>query len=304
MPPDPLAAPALPRFIAERFPYDRHLLELTDGPNAGLRIHTVDHGPRTAPPVLLLHGNPTWSFLWRKVILEIAELRAVAPDLLGLGLSSHLPRIADHTVARHADAITELVERLDLQEMVLAVQDWGGPIGTAVAARVPERVAGIVVANTAVVLPEHPRGTAFHRFARLPVVSDLVFRGLGMPQAALWLGQGDRSSIRGPVARAYRWPLRGWRRRVAPLAMARMVPDSDRHPSLPELRRGEAWIRGFGGPIALVWGQRDPILGGALRRHERELRPLSVRRTAAGHFLQEEVPGELAAAIREVVAAR
>ncbi len=246
----------------------------------------------------MIHGNPTWSFLWRKVIAELPELRCIAPDLLGLGLSDHLPRIADHTPARHAEAIAELVEALDLRDLALVGQDWGGPIAMSAAARLGDRVSAVVLGNTAVIVPTRPLRSPFHRFARVPVLSDLVFRGLGFPQIALCLIQGDRSSIGGAVAKAYRWPLRGWRRRVAPLAMARMVPDGPKHFAVPELRRGEAWIRSFEGPVALVWGMNDPILGRLLRRHERELEPARVVRTEAGHFLQEEVPEAIAAEIR------
>jgi haloalkane dehalogenase len=293
--------PDLPELLAGQLPFGRGAWRLETGPDAGRLIHFLDHGPRQARPVLLLHGNPTWSFLWRRVIERLPELRCVAPDLLGLGLSDTLPRTADHTVERHARAIAELVVALDLEGIVLVGQDWGGPIGAAAAARDPVRYAGLVLANTAVVLPERLRGTAFHRFARRPLVSDVAFRLLGFPQNLLWRVQGDRRSLRGAAGHPYRWPLHGWRRRVAPLALSRMVPDGEHHPSVPALRRGEAWATGFRGPVALVWGERDPILGRSLRRHREAFPDAPVTVTRAGHFLQEEVPDELAAAVRDVV---
>ncbi len=293
-------APSLPLFIAAQLPCHRRAYILQQGTDAGRALHYLDQGRAKERPVLLLHGNPTWSFLWRRVIAGLEGLRAVAPDLLGLGFSDRLPRLEDHTVDRHADAVAELVAALDLEDMILVGQDWGGPIAAAVGARMPERVAGLLLANTAVALPRIPRGTAFHRFARLPVLSDLVFRGLGFPQVALRFTQGDRRSIRGAVAHAYRWPLRGWSGRVAPLALARMVPDGPDHPSMPALRRGEAWARAFEGPVGLVWGLRDPILGRALKRHEQAFPQAPVIRTQAGHFLQEEVPEAVADGIREV----
>jgi haloalkane dehalogenase len=273
---------------------------LQSGPDAGRRIHLIDEGDPGGRPVFMLHGNPTWSFLWRQVIALLPGFRCVAPDLLGLGLSDRLPRIADHTVDRHGAAMAEVVEALDLNGVILVGQDWGGPIAAQVGARMPERIAGLVLANTAVTLPGKPRGTLFHRFARVPGVSDLVFRGLGFPQNVLWAIQGDKGSIRGQVARAYRWPLRTWRDRVAPLALARMVPDGPDHPSIPALQRGAEWVVSFRGPAALVWGMRDPILGKALRHLERVLPGAQVTRTAAGHFLQEEVPAELARAVADV----
>jgi cis-3-alkyl-4-acyloxetan-2-one decarboxylase len=301
--------PPLPSFIAQQLPMARGSYELEHGPNAGRDLHYIDTGPsegpkKGEPTVFMVHGNPTWSFLWRKVIAALPGRRCVAPDLLGFGLSSRLPREEDHRVERHADTLCELVDALELDRVVLVGQDWGGPLVASLGARLSaqrsDRVAGVVLGNTSVLVPREPRGTLFHRFARAPVVSDLAFKVLGMPQNLLWVAQGDRRSIRGDVARAYRWPLRSRQDRVGPLALARMVPDSVAHPAIDELRRGEAWIRAFEGPMALVWGTKDPILGKALRRHEETFPDAPVTLTRAGHFLQEEVPDALAAAIEDV----
>lgn len=295
-----LPPPPLPDFMAPLLPFRRAVHVLPAGPDAGRRIHLIDHGDPMARPVVMLHGNPTWSFLWRKVIALLPGFRCVAPDLLGFGFSDRLPRIADHSLDRHGAAMAEVVEALDLRGVILVGQDWGGPVATQVGARLPERIAGLVLSNTAITVPDHPKGTLFHRFARIPVLSDLVFRGLGFPQNLLSPIQGDKRSIRGDVARAYRWPLRTWRDRIAPLALARMVPDGPDHPSIPALHRGAEWVLSFRGPAALVWGMRDPILGRSLRHLERALPGAPVTRTAAGHFLQEEVPAELAAAIEDL----
>lgn len=297
------AAPALPGWLAAELPVSRRAYRLERGADAGRCMHLLDEGEAQAPAVVMIHGNPTWSFLWRKVIAALPgdRFRCVAPDLLGLGLSDKLT-LAEHSIDRHADALVELLEALELPRFVLVGQDWGGPMCTAVGARLPERVAGLVLANTSIQAPARPRGTWFHRFSHLPAVSDLFFRGLGVPQ--VWLGgvQGDRRSlpVRGVASRAYRWPLRRIRDRAAPLALARMVPNAPDHPSLEPLRRGEAWASGLTQPVALVWGTRDPILGRALRRHERMFPAAPVTLTRAGHFLQEEVPEALAAAIEDV----
>ena len=165
----------------------------------------------------------------------------------------------------------------------------------------PERLSGLVVLNTALSEPKPDfKATAFHRFGRLPIVSDFAYRVLGFPQIALGTAQGDRSSIKGDVARAYRYPLRNRLQNQAPLALTRMVPDSLHHPSIPALRRVGEFVRSYQGPAEIVWGDRDPVLGRARNHISRMLPQAEVTRTQAGHFLQEEVPKEIATAILRV----
>ncbi len=297
-----LPPPVLPRWLAEMVPFERVSVPVAAG-----RMHVMVAGPEGAPPVLLVHGNPTWGFLWRKVAHELAgdRLRLVMPDLVGLGFSSKPRRAAAHTLENHARWVGELVDGLPelAGRFVFVGHDWGGPIGLRMLAERRERLAGLVLMNT-VASPPKPgfRQTAFHRFANLPVASTVAFRLLGLPQRTLWSVQGDRSSIRGRVARAYRYPLRGWSRNAAPLALARMVPASFEHPSVPGLAECRRVVEGFDGPAAIVWGDRDPILGRVRSWMEALLPAAEVTRTAAGHFLQEEVPAEIAAAIRRVAA--
>jgi haloalkane dehalogenase len=295
---DRLAAPFLPAWLATLLPFERYALAVGD-----IRVHVMEAGDPRGRPVLLLHGNPTWGFLWRKVASALAgaRLRLVMPDLVGLGLSDK-PRAASwHTLDRHGAVIAALLDALALDDLVFVGQDWGGPIGLRALAERPGRLGGLVVLNT-VVGPPRPgfRPTAFHRFANLPVVADLVFRGLGFPQIALWPAQGDKRSIHGEVARAYRYPLRHLADRTAPLALARMVPDGPAHPSISALERCQQVVTEFSGSAAIVWGDRDPVLGRVRSHIERLLPRAAVTRTAAGHFLQEEVPGEIAQAIRNV----
>jgi len=295
-----LAAPPLPEWLASMFPagVQRRMVDV-----GGLRMHVAEWG--TGLPVVMLHGNPSWGFLWRKVVGELvnARLRLIVPDLVGLGLSDKPRAASAHTLANHGRWFATLLDRLGVDELVFVGQDWGGPVGLWALAERIERLRGLVLLNT-VVGPPKPgfRPTAFHRFARLPLVADAVFRLGGFPQNAMTLTQGDRGSIRGAIARGYRWPLRRLRDRTAPLAMARMVPDSLAHPSIEALERCQTVIERFRGPTAIVWGDRDPMLGRVRSHLERLLPQAAVTRTRAGHFLQEEVPREIAAAIAEVAA--
>lgn len=289
----------LPTFITRSFPYRARFATTVFG-----RMHYVDEGE--GRPVLLLHGNPTWSFLYRKVMAGLAggPYRVVAPDLIGLGLSDKPREVSAHTLRRHGESLLELVRGLELKDVVLVVQDWGGPIGAWMAARAGGRVTGLVVMNTALLKPERFRTTAFHRFSQLPAVSDVAFRLFNFPLPVLGRTQGDPASISGDVARAYAWPLRKVVDRAAPLALARMVPNGPDHPTVAELTEGDAWARSFPGAVELVWGVKDPILGRALRRHREVFPRARVTETAAGHFLQEEVPEEIVAAIRRVADVR
>jgi haloalkane dehalogenase len=294
------APPPLPDFIARAYPLERYRVEV-----GGLGIHVAERG--AGLPVVLVHGNPTWGFLWRRVVERLAgePLRLVLPDLAGLGLSDKPRDLAFHTLERHASIVDALLDGLGIARAVMVLHDWGGPIGLLGAAARPGRVAGLVLTNTGVGPPRlGSRGTRFHRLSRRPLVSDLLFRGVGFPQSQLFRVQGDPRSIAGDVARAYRWPLRRIRDRAAPLALARMVPAGEEkdHPSLPGLSRCEGVARSFRGPVAIVWGDRDPILGRALHRLTEVFPEAPVTRTAGGHFLQEEVPDAIAAAVREVVA--
>jgi len=151
----------------------------------------------------------------------------------------------------------------------------------------------------AAISPPRPgfRASRFHRFARLPLVSDVAFRCGQFPQAFMALAQGDRASIDRAAWRAYVTPLLDPRDNVAPLALARMVPDSQEHPSIAGLLRVQAFVSSWTGSAAIVWGTRDPILGRMLGWVEKNLPAARVWRTQAGHFLQEEVPDEIAQAI-------
>lgn len=292
---DKAPPPALPPWLEQMLPFERYLVDVGEH-----RMHVMEAG--AGRPVLMLHGNPTWGFLYRKVAAELKgePLRLVMPDLVGLGLSDKPRALAAHTLENHGRWMAALIERLDLKEPIFVGQDWGGPIGLWALAKTG-RMAGLVLMNTAVGPPRPGfRPTAFHRFARMPLVSDVAFRLLQFPQVDLSLVQGDKASIRGEVARAYRFPLRRLADRAAPLALARMVPDSPQHPSVAALGVCQSLVEGFQGPSAIVWGDRDPILGRALSRVEKLLPRAEVTRTGAGHFLQEEVPVEIAKAIRGV----
>ena len=292
--------PKLPGFLARELAgFTRYTIEV-DSPAGRHPMHIMERG--TGTPVVMLHGNPTWSYLWRKVVarLDPARFRVILPDLVGLGFSGRPRRLSDHSLDHHIAWFGDLLDKLALGRFIFVGQDWGGPIGFgALATRTPQ-VAGLVVLNTAIGPPRQDfKPTAFHRFAQTPVVSDLAFRFGQFPQAFMFTAQGDKKLDPRAIA-AYVAPLLDPRTNLAPLALARMVPDSQDHPSIPALQVSQDFVSNFKGPAAIVWGKRDPILGRMLGWVEKNLPHATVTKTGAGHFLQEEVPDEIAAAIEGV----
>lgn len=265
-------------------------------------MHVMEQGEGT--PVLLFHGNPSWGYLYRKVASELAgePYRLIMPDLIGLGFSDRASRRSQYTLANHVKWMGSAIESFQLERAVAVVQDWGGPIGIHAMSQHPGLMRGLVVMNTAISAPQPGfTPTPFHRVFST-VAGDLLSKWLGLPQRALGLAQGDRSSIRGIVRKSYVYPLRGRDDYQAVVEMVRMVPDSMDHPSVPLLDEVEQFATSFEGPTAIVWGDRDPILGRLRRRVTRQLPNATVTPTEAGHFLQEEVPDQIASAIRSVVA--
>lgn len=296
-----LPLPDMPHWIARQLP-------------AGLRRHGVDVGGYAmhvmeageGRPVVMVHGNPTWGFLYRKVVEELyrERLRFILPDLVGLGFSDKPRSAGEHQLDAHARWLGALLDDLHLESPVLVLHDWGGPIGLRALADRPGLASALVLLNTVVGPPRAGfRPSRFHRLARVPILSDVLFRGLGFPQGSLHKVQADPRSISGDVARAYRFPLRGLGRNVAPLALARMVPNAQTHPSMEPLARCQTFFESFAGPVAVVWGERDPILGRVLSWIEKLKPQAAITRTPAGHFLQEEVPEAIAEAIKAVASA-
>lgn len=293
-----MAETALPEFIAKMFPCPRKEIKTGWG-----KLSFVDTGDEKAQPVFMVHGNPTWSFLYRKVIKALAneKFRCIAPDLIGFGTSDKPKNLSEHSLRRHGETLLELVEALDLRDMILVVQDWGGPMGLWMAAHAKERVSAMLLMNTAVLQPKTRfRTTPFHRFSHMLFISDFAFRVLNFPVPIMHRVQGDPKSISGDVKRAYAWPFRKIFDRTGPLALARMVPNSAEHPSAKELAVTDEYFRSFKGQVEFVCGTRDPILGRHCDRHAQVHPNARVTKTSAGHFLQEEVPDEIAESIRRL----
>lgn len=291
-----LRAPELPDWIEDQLPFLRYAVDIGDD----LKVHVMEQGE--GRPVVLFHGNPTWGYLYRRVAAQLAgdPFRLIMPDLVGLGFSDRPASASDHTLPNHSSWMASLLDQLRLDDAVAVVQDWGGPIGLHAMSRLPGLMTGLVVLNTTIGAPRPGfKPTAFHRLFGGPL-GGVLCKGLGYPQRNLSFAQGDKKSISGIVQRSYSYPLKPYRRNDAPLALIRMVPDTMEHPTVDPLIEAGDFAEFFDGPIAIVWGDNDPILGRLRRRVSRQLPSATVEVTEAGHFLQEEVPGAIATAIRDV----
>ncbi|MEO1269141.1 MAG: alpha/beta fold hydrolase, partial [Myxococcota bacterium] len=166
---DRLPAPPLPDWLERQLPFERFLVRVEQH-----WIHVMTSGQGV--PVVMLHGNPTWGYLYRKVALALtaAPVQVIMPDLVGLGFSSKPQQLSVHQLDHHARWISLLLDALGLGPVVLVIQDWGGPIGLRAMADQPQRLAGLVVLNTVLSPPRQGfKPTAFHRFSQAPLLSDL-----------------------------------------------------------------------------------------------------------------------------------
>lgn len=278
-----------PAWLDERlFPFGGRFVEA-----GGARVHHVDEGE--GPTLLMLHGNPTWSFLYRGVIRRLSDtFRCVAPDLPGFGLSPAPPDWG-HTAAEHAGVLEALVETLDLREVVLVAHDWGGPLGLAVAARHPDRYRGLVVINTWAWPVRGPRIRAFSRVVGSPAGRWLVRRLDLLTVGALWLGARRRLSA--AERRHYTAVFADPASRLSTQVLARELLSG--RALLEEAARGVETLSDL--PALIVWGRRDPAFGTAQRRRWENAFPdhTTVLLEEAGHLVPEDAPGALAGAVRD-----
>lgn len=267
----------------------------------GIKIHMLEVG--SGYPIFMQHGNPTSGFLYRKVVedLPLDRVRVILPTLAGLGFSSKVP-VSMHTAENHNRWINAALRQLQLEQVIYVGQDWGGPIGVGALALSPGLVRGIVIMNTAIRAPEVKTSLSkIHALMKTPILGEFlgnvrnaIFRGLHRPQH-------DPASMPQAVKDLYARPVRESGNHKAPLAMMRMVPDGPDHPSTPVMRELVPYIRSLNVPVEIVWGINDPILGNAAPAMLENFPQARVTETKAGHFLQEEVPEDIAAAVLRVL---
>jgi haloalkane dehalogenase len=300
------------------YPFEPHYAEVVAEDLAPIRMHYLDEGPADGPVALLMHGQPTWSYLYRYVVpvLTARGIRVIAPDLIGFGRSDKPTLGPDYTVARHIAWVTSLVTGLDLQRITLVAQDWGGPIGFSVLAAETDRFASIVAANT--ILHTADPGLAgrlnwaLHGLEESKVVIEealvdylLYTQRAPELQASLFVGATASTPLSPAILAAYDAPFPDARFTAGLRQMTALLPLTRNDVGAKIGRRTMRALEQFDRPFVTAYSDGDPAtrgwdavfaerVPGARGQQHHTI-------TGAGHFLQEEAGDRLGAIIADVV---
>ena len=289
------------RFASLRdYPFAPHYLEIRDADGTHLRLHAVDEGPRDAAPVLLLHGEPSWSYLYRSMIAGLVARghRVVAPDLVGFGKSDKPADPDDYTYERHVRWMSDWLVAMALERITLFCQDWGGLIGLRLVAAFPDRFARVVAANTGL-----PTGTgltkgfeqwlAFSQSAAVLPIGDIV-------------GMGTTRGLAETAKAAYDAPFPDETFKAGARRFPALVPVTPGHASVAENEAAWRMLGTFDKPFLTAFSDSDPVTKGGERVFQERIPgardQAHVTVSNAGHFLQEDAPDVLVQIIDDFVA--
>jgi len=283
------------------YPFEPNYAEVRDGEGGTLRVHYLDEGPSDAAPVLLVHGEPSWSYLYRHMVPVLVDAghRVVVPDLVGFGRSDKPTRQTDYSYARHVAWLSELVfDHLDLRDATFFGQDWGGLLGLRLVAAEPDRFARVVIGNSGLPTGHGPASEAFLRWQRFsqttPVfpVGDLV-------------GSACTTELSSAVVAAYDAPFPDDTFKAGARIFPSFVPTN---PDDPETAPNQAaWrvLEAFQKPFLCAFSDSDPVTAGGDAPFLAKVPGARGRQhptiVGAGHFLQEDAGPELAAVIRDFI---
>jgi haloalkane dehalogenase len=279
------------------YPFAANYVEIASGVDAtSLRMHYVDVGPTAAAPVLMLHGEPSWSYLYRRLIPLVAAAghRVVAPDLIGFGRSDKPAAREDYSYQRHVDWLADFVCSLDLRSITLVCQDWGGLLGLRLVAQMPQRFARVVAANTFLPTGDSHPGKAF-----------LAWREFSQTVPVFPTGQivakGCHKPLAEEVIAAYDAPFPDESYKAGARAFPALVPASPDDPASEPNRQAWAQLMQFDKPFLTAFSDSDPITRGADAVLQRLIPGAQGQAhttlVGGGHFLQEDCADELAQVI-------
>ena len=283
------------------YPYEPHYIEVPDGEDGSLRIHYVDEGPHNAEAVLLMHGEPSWSYLYRKMIPVIVDAghRAVAPDLPGFGRTDKPADRTDYTYQRHVDWMQAWLNTMDLKSITLVCQDWGGLIGLRLVADNPDRFVRVVAANTGLPTGDNPVTEAFlnwRKFSQETPEFDVGFILQGATQTEL----SDE------VIAAYRAPFPDDTYKEGARIFPSLVPASPDDPAAPANRKAWEVLSSFEKPFLTAFSDHDPVTAGGDKILQKLIPGAKGQAhttiQGGGHFLQEDCGEEFARVVVKFIA--
>ena len=281
----------LPDSLRAIYPFRNNYLEIGNH-----RLHYLDEG--VGEVVLMLHGNPTWSFYYRNLVLGLRDrFRCIVPDHMGCGLSGK-PQNYPYNLQTHIDNVNRLLEHLELEKIHLILHDWGGAIGMGLGQQLPERIGKIVLLNTAAFLSQ--RMPLSLRLCRLPGIGALLVRGLnGFSKGGISMTVCKEMAPE--VKAGYLLPYDSWNNRVAILRFVQDIPMRPGHPTYELLRRIDDGLSVFQDkPILICWGGRDWCFDDFfLEEWKRRFPTADVHRFAdAGHYVLEDALEEIVPLVR------
>jgi cis-3-alkyl-4-acyloxetan-2-one decarboxylase len=276
---------SVPAWMRAEYPFDPYAFKTA----SGAQLSYLDEGPRGETAVLMLHGNPTWSYYFRDLVRELCGgVRCLAPDHIGMGLSEK-PANYTYTLETRIADVEALILHLGVKRIRLVVHDWGGAIGFGLATRHPEWIERIVILNTAAFRSE--RIPLRISVCRWPGLGALLVRGLnGFAGPATHLAM-HRRALTPEQKRAYLFPYDSWNNRIAVHQFVRDIPMSEEHPSYPTLVRIEERLHLLAAfPKLIVWGGRDFCFNDSFLARWREIYPEAkcLRLPEAGHYILED----------------
>jgi len=280
------------------YPFESHFFDVGDG----VRMHYLDEGPRSDEAVVMLHGNPTWSFYFRNVVQALrGRMRCIVPDHVGMGLSDK-PAKYPYQLARRIGDVQKLIAHLGLKRIHLVVHDWGGAIGMGVATRAADATGKIVILNTAAFPDENIPGRI--SVCRWPVIGSLLVRGFNG-----FAGPAVSMAVTKPLPPAVREgllaPYRSWADRVAVHQFVRDIPMEPEHPTLPLLQQigvDLAWLKAK--PVLIGWGGKDFCFNDHFFERWKQFFPQAETEhyADAGHYVLEDARELLVPRIAEFLA--
>lgn len=264
-----------------------------------LRYHYLDEGG--GQPLLMVHGNPTWSFYWRNLVRAFRDqYRVVVPDHLGCGLSDK-PQDYQYRLSNHIDNLVRLVEHLDLQQITLMVHDWGGAIGLGAALQFPHRIARLVLFNTGAYPP--PFIPLRIRLCRTPLIGQWAIRRLNLfARAALWMAVEHPDRMTPDVCAGLLAPYDTWQHRIATYRFVADIPMTRRHPTWETLQDIEAGLATLADkPTKIIWGMKDwCFTPQCLERFRQHFPDADVSQLHdAGHYVIEDAHEVIVPILRE-----